>query len=328
MISSVAQRCFLFSISLIVSGAVVAADNAQEWLMKINRAARNQDYEGVFVYQHDTQLEAMHIFHKMENGLAKERLISLNGSPREIIREGGEVRCYWPDMKSVIVEYRKTDNKNFPAILPERLSDLNKHYILQLGGVERVANRMAQLVLIKPDDDYRYGYHLWAEKETGLLLKADLVDSKGNVLEQFMFTQINLAAKISANDMQPGVAGQGMIWYREDSSAKNKNTSVAAQPAWTATRVPTGFKLSMRMTRRMPTRTQPVEHLVYTDGLATVSVFIEKQEKNVKLFMLGPSRMGAVHALGVRVDDYQITTVGEVPAETIALIGGSVALAQ
>ncbi len=331
MISPASNRFFLFSISLFVSAAAVAADNASEWLIKINRAARNQDYEGVFVYQHDAQLEGMHIFHKMENGLAKERLVSLNGSPREIIRNNGEVRCYWPDMKSVVVEYRKSDNKSFPAILPERLQGLHKHYTLEVGDTERVANRMAQLVLIKPDDDYRYGYHLWADKETGLLLKADLVDSKGNVLEQFMFTQVNLGSKIRASDLMPGIPGQGMVWYREENNKVKKKDiqkDVSTQPTWTATRLPKGFKLSVRMTRRIPTRTQPVEHLVYTDGLATVSVFVEKQEKNVKLFMLGPSRMGAVHALGVRVDDYQITTVGEVPAETIALIGGSVAPAQ
>jgi len=327
MITRYTSRFFVASLGFFIfSSAVMASESAHAWLAKINEAARHLEYEGIFIYQHDGQLESMHIFHKVENGSAKERLVSLNGTPREIIRDSKEVRCYWPDMKSVVVEYRKADNKNFPSLLPEHLGDLDEYYNLQTGGTDRVANRQAQLVLVRPADDYRYGYHLWADKQTGLLLKADLVDTKGNVLEQFMFTQVNIGAKIPDTALSPGVQGEGMVWYREGQDDDSKSAS--ALPEWAATRLPKGFRLSMRVTRRVALRNRPVEHLVYTDGLATVSVFVEKQDKDAKPFMLGPSRMGALHALGVRVDNYQITTVGEAPAETIALIGGSVAPAH
>ena len=166
-----------------ICSSAYADDAAHTWLMKINQAARNLEYEGVFVYQHDTQLEAMRIFHKVEKNISKERLVSLNGAPREIIRDEHEVRCYWPDKNSVMVEYRQSDNKGFPAILPERLQDLDEYYVLKLGNTERITGRAAQLVVIKPADQYRYGYHLWADKETGLLLKADLLDTQGNILE-------------------------------------------------------------------------------------------------------------------------------------------------
>lgn len=324
MISRFPVRSSLFFLSLFFCTAVFAEDSAHEWLKKINHAVRNLEYEGVFVYQHDAQLETMRIYHKVEKGVDHERLVSLNGAPREIIRDGREVRCYWPDKNSVMVEYRKADNKNFPAILPEQLQDLDEYYVLQLGDKERITGRPVQLVVIKPADQYRYGYHLWADKETGLLLKADLLDTKGNVLEQFMFTQINIGAKIPASALAPGMAGKSMVWYREDGDTR----SIPAKPGWTAARLPNGFKLSMHMTRRVPKRNRPVEHFVYTDGLAAVSVFVEKQEKDAKPFMQGLSHMGAVHAYGSRVDDYQITTVGEVPAETVSLIGGSVAPAQ
>ncbi len=317
------RTCFIF-LGLVVCSSALAADAAHDWLIKINHAARKLEYDGVFVYQHDAQLEAMHIYHKIENNSAKERLVSLNGAPREIIRDKHEVRCYWPDKNSVTVEYRKADGKGFPAILPERLPDLDEYYVLQLGNVERVTGRPAQLVIIKPTDPYRYGYHLWADKETGLLLKADLIDVKGNVLEQFMFTQINIGIKIPPAALAPGVAGDGMVWYRESDDASNKTT----KPGWTATHLPKGFQLSMDIMRNIPMRNRPVEHLVYTDGLAAVSVFVEQQDKGTKPFMLGPSRMGAVHAMGARVGDYQITAVGEVPAETVTLIGESMVPAQ
>lgn len=319
MISRFPLRASFVVLGFFASSTAFAGDTAHEWLMKINHAARNLEYEGVFVYQHDAQLEALRIFHKVENKKTKERLVSLNGAPREIIRDEHEVRCYWPDTNSVMVEYRKAGSKGFPTILPERLQDLDEYYVLQLGGIERITGRAAQLVVIKPADMYRYGYHLWADKDTGLLLKADLVDAKGNILEQFMFTQVSIGTKIPAASLAPGMAGKGMVWYREN----DDHADTTAAPGWTATRLPKGFHLSMHIMRHMPMRQQPVEHLVYTDGLAAVSVFIEKQEKGAKPFMLGPSRMGALHAMTGLVNDYQITAVGEVPAETVALIGGS-----
>lgn len=314
------SRHFFFPVCLVFSAAALAGDAAHDWLMKINQAARTLDYDGVFVYQHESQLEAMRIVHKVENGAARERLVSLNGAPREIIRDQREVTCYWPDKNSVMVEYRKADSQSFPAILPERIQDLDDYYEMRLGNMERITGRQAQLVIVKPVDQYRYGYHLWADKETGLLLKADLLDTQGKILEQFMFTHITIGAKIPAAALAPGVTVKGMVWHREEGDLK----TVPAKPAWVAAQLPKGFRLSAHISRQALMRKRPVEHLVYTDGLAAVSVFVEKRGDNSKPFMLGPSRMGAVNALGSRIDDYQVTTVGEVPAETIALIGGSV----
>lgn len=317
-----ASACrLLIPVCLAFSTAAAAADSAHDWLMKINKAARNLDYEGVFVYQHDTQLEAMRIIHKVENGSAHERLVSLNGAPREIIRDQHEVTCYWPDKNSVMVEFRKADNQSFPAILPERVQDLDDYYSIRLGGVERITGRPAQLVIVKPVDQYRYGYHLWADRDTGLLLKADLLDTQGRILEQFMFTQISIGSKIPPAALKPGMTGEGMVWHREDEEHRN----VGAGPEWMATQLPRGFRLSAHIARQTLKRKRPVEHLVYTDGLAAVSVFVEKRGEDTRPFMLGASRMGAVNALGSRVNGYQITTVGEVPAETIALIGNSMA---
>lgn len=313
-------RGVFVSICIVFSAAAPAADEAYDWLMKINKATRMLDYEGTFVYQHESQLEAMRIIHKVENGAARERLVSLNGAPREIIRDKREVICYWPDKNSVTVEYRKANSKTFPAILPERIQDLAGYYSLRLGGTERITGRPAQLVIVQPIDQYRYGYRLWADKETGVLLKADLLDTRGKILEQFMFTQINIGTRIPAAALQPSVAGEGMTWHREEGDPQ----AAAGKPGWTASRLPKGFRLSAHVTRQALMRKRPVEHLVYTDGLAAVSVFVEKRGQDAKNFMLGPSRMGAVNALGSRVQDYQITTVGEAPPDTIALIGGSV----
>ncbi len=305
---------------LLASGQAVVADDANVWLKKMHEAAQRLDYEGNFVHQHDTRLEAMRIVHKVEQGAVRERLVSLNGPAREIIRNEREVLCYLPDQNSVVVEHRKTDGKGFPAILPERLAELGEHYNLMLGKRERIAGRPAQQLGIQPRDGYRYGYRLWADVDTGLLLKADLLNDKGKVLEQFMFTHIRVGS-VPAAALEPENPGKGMVWYREGAEA--------ARPgpvrSWTATRLPKGFKLTRQVWRTVAMRQKQVEHLVYSDGLATVSVFVEQLGPDAKSGMDGPSHMGAVHAYVTRADGHQVTTVGEVPAETVAQIAKSVA---
>ncbi len=316
----------LLPCALVRAAAAGEASEGLEWLMKISRAARSLDYSGIFVYRHGTQLEAVRILHRGSSGGApRERLVSLNGAPREVIRTEREVICLLPDMNSAVVEYRKARGKHFPLLLPERLPDLRDLYTIQLGGQGRVAGRQAQLVLISPRDEYRYGYRLWADRETGLLLKADLIDHRGRILEQFMFTHLTLGEPIPDSAfMSPADGAGGMRWYREEAvPAPPKAEGKEGEPAWVAERLPPGFRLSLFLTRRGPVHRQPIDHLVYTDGLATVSVFIEKREQG-KPFMRGPRHLGAVHAFGRELDGYHVTAVGEVPAATVVMIGSSI----
>lgn len=308
------------SLSLVLAFPAQAVEDAYAWLLKINQAARTLNYEGTFVYQNGGQLETMRILHRVKDGAVEERLVSLTGAAREVIRTNDEVRCYLPDQKSIVVEHRRANGKSFPAIVPDRLRDLADNYVVELGRSGRVSGRPAQGVLITPRDDYRYGYYLWADRETGLLLKADLLNNKRNVLEQFMFTDIRIGVDIPAAALAPQTAGAGMVWYRNSKEGMTQ----AAKPVWQATRLPKGFKLSSSLTRSMPTHAGPAEHLVYTDGLATVSVFVEKQEPGRHPVTEGPSRMGALYVLGKAVDHHHMTVVGEVPAKTVALIGNSI----
>lgn len=296
-----------------------SAESAHDWLAKMVRAARDQNYEGTFVYRHESQLDTLRIVHKVIDGTARERLVSLSGTPREIVRDEREVRCYYPDDNSVVVEPRRADKQNFPDILPERIPALDENYAIQLGKSGRVAGRPAQQVLIRPLDGYRYGYRLWADHESGLLLKAELVDDKDRMLEQFMFTQVNIGGHIPNSALAPQTERLDMIWHRDGGEqTRSSDTS------WIVTKLPKGFKLSTQMKREVPARKKAVEHLVYSDGLAAVSVFIEKHSLEDTDVVPGTSQMGAVNAFGISVDGHYVTTVGEVPAGTVSLIGTSV----
>lgn len=304
-----------------LTGSVAQAGGAEALLTRMHQAARALDYEGTFVYQHADQLESLRILHKAGNGGARERLISLNGAPREIIRTDREVRCYLPDENAVMVEHRRADRRNFPSFLPDSLGALDGNYVLKRGKDGRVAGRRAQSVLIKPRDAYRYGYQLWADTASGLLLKASVLDERGAVIEQYMFTQVAIGQPIAEAELRPQYP-KGLVWQRAEDELPPVDSS-----RWAAARLPAGFTLSARMQRKLPARQQPVEHLVYSDGLAVVSVFVEPAQADAPAALTGLTQMGAVHAFGRLVDGHQITVVGEAPAATVDMIGNSVALA-
>lgn len=298
-----------------------ASDQGHAWLMRMTDAAEKLNYDGHFVYRYDNQLESMRIIHKVDKRSVLERLISLNGAPREIIRDNKKVRCYLPDENSVVVGHRRTKVKSFPSVLPKKLSVLDQNYSIELGGKERVAGRLAQEVVIKPKDNFRYGYRLWADTKTGLLLRADLFNTRGKPLEQFMFTHVEVGGKIARADLDPGMSTKEMIWHRVRSMEDKGKASVS----WGLHGAPRGFSLSAESDRMMPEGKKTMNHLVYSDGLAAVSVFVEKVHKNdEKKETQGVSKMGAVHAFRKRINGHQITVVGEVPAKTVEAIARAV----
>ena len=311
---------------LLFNAAARAGDDAHTWLLKMNQASRDLSYSGSFVYQHGDQLESMRILRKVQGGLVRERLVSLNGAAREVIRTDQEVRCYLPDENMVVVEQRRLEARSFPSLLPQSLRTLDKNYLITLGDSERVVDRNAQTVTISPRDIYRYGYRLWADKETGLLLKANLVDHMGVTIEQFMFTSIDFDGKIPDSAFEPSASGKDSAWYRE---GKNTLQPLNANSAWKVGRLPPGFTLSTHMRRMIPRRKAAVEHMIYSDGLAVVSVFIEKlTDKSTLDDFTDRAHIGAVHTRARVIDTHRVTVVGEVPVATVDMMGESVAPPQ
>lgn len=308
---------------LIAPAASWSADNsreAHEWLVRMSQAAQMLNYEGTFIYLHNGRLEAMRIVHKFDDKGEQERLFSLNGTAREIVRDNSKITCILPDDKSVVVDQSRP-KKLFPVDLTSKdVTRLGQYYSFELGGQDRIAARDTQQVLVKPRDHYRFGYRLWLDKETGLLLKSDMVDGRGESIEQIMFTHIDYSTVISDKALKPELMGTQYKWFEHK---KDSVVAMELEKGWDVETYPDGFMMTERGRRRLPAGKMPVEHFVYSDGLATVSVYIEKVEDQDDR-MHGVSHMGAVHVFGNVVNDYQVTVVGEVPAETVKLIGDSV----
>ncbi len=292
--------------------------------MRINDAA-SLNYQGVFIYVYGSTLETMRVVHRVEGGVTKERIFSLNGAPREIIRDAEQVWCYVPEQQIGVHEYRKVPKQSFPDMLPQGMDRLGNNYALSLGREGRIADRPAQQILISPLDEYRYGYVLWADQETGLLLKAVLVSSDNKPIEQYMFTMVNIGGPIDDADLSPHTARENLKWFAAEGDVQGPRFTALEKPGWEIRNIPEGFMISQQLKRMSPIRNSMMEHYVYSDGLAAVSVFIEMTDNdNALTEMDGANRIGAVNAFGRTQDGYHITVVGEVPSQTVDMIGMSV----
>lgn len=311
--------------------AAEPSPTAREWLEKMSRAAHELDYEGTFVYLQDKQMTAMHIVHVVDEEGEHERLVSLTGPGREVVLSKNSMTSLLPGQPAASAGGQP--RKSFPEALSEGLGLLENYYNFTLLGKQRVADRLTQRINVKPKDNFRYGYRLWVDDASGLLLKAEMLNEKGVPVEQVMFTEINLndvsaptvAASVSGQEEADASAGKteiALLAELESSSQISPPDSQRAGDDWRITQLPEGFRLAERNKYIMPANSMPVEHLVLTDGLASVSVFIEKFDPKDKF--TGTSHRGAVNAYGTVSHGHQITLVGEVPEAAVQLIGQSI----
>jgi sigma-E factor negative regulatory protein RseB len=296
-------------------------ENVQPWLEKMHRAAHMLNYEGTFVYGQQDQLSSVRIIHSVSERGERERLISMDGSGREILRDGDRVTCIYPDSQSVMVE-KSRPRPGYPPVFPMKVGDLNKYYQLSLAGKGKVAGEPAQKILIRPRDEFRYGHMLWVHEKTGLLLKTNLLDENNKPVEQFMFTQIIFLDEVPEDALKLDIDKDEYTWYEADN--KPHSPKAVEDSPWQVTELPAGFNREMSRIYQVPTSDTPVEQRVYTDGLASVSVFVEQYKDDDSDYPMGGSHMGAVNVHGVDMNGYHVTVVGEVPQATVKMIGESV----
>lgn len=309
--------CFSLVCFSLVSASAVAEDqeNAFLLLQRMANAAYQLNYSGSFVYQHGQTTETSHIAHLKTARGEYEKLVMLDGQRRQVFRNNDEVYCFLSDDKTVMVDKRRF-KRTFPALLPTQLADLEAYYDINLGNQERVAGRDSQVIVLTPKDTYRYGHRFWADQQSGLLLKASTWNENMEIVDQFFFSDIKIGAAINPKEVQPVLRGKKLV-----RSTGEGMKNIPIDSGWEITAAPPGFKHMMALKRVLPGARMPVNHFVYSDGLAAVSVFIEPVTDKTTP---GLSSHGAVNAYTRVLANHQVTVLGEVPQATVIQIGDAV----
>lgn len=306
---------------LVFPFSAVADAEADPWVMleKAGQAAHKLNYRGIFVYQSGRNVSSMQITHMNYAQGEYARLISLDGQPREVLRQGNDVVIYNPHNEKVLIERRRVQS-SFPALLPGLPDMLKANYQVHKLGNERVGGRDSMIILLEPHDQYRYGYRFSIDREYGLLLKSVMLSERGQMVEQVAFSQLALMNTQNMDWFHPEVFPGKMYVMQPEETV---TPAVVEGDGWVISQLPAGFRKVDQVRRQVPGKALPVHHLVFSDGLASVSLFIETLGKNAKP-KLGLVTQGGTNVFAQVVGSYQVIVVGEVPEATVRQIASAV----
>jgi sigma-E factor negative regulatory protein RseB len=300
-------------LALASSVAQAQSPETLSWLRKVHEATQRLSYTGTFVYQNAGRTETSRITRFVDPTGDIEKLEVMDGVPREIVRTKDTVRCYLPDSRVVKVD-RRTE-RGFPALVPERISALARHYDISLAETRRIAGFDCQAVVLQPKDNLRYGYKLYADVNSGMLLRAVTFDAAGQSVEEFTFTQLRLG-NVTRDMVKPRHAVKA--WRVEEAEAAPTRLA-----GWGLSAELPGFRKVNELKRRLG-ESRPVGQMVYSDGLAAVSVFIESLEGRRDPVRTGLASTGAIHIYTREVANHMVTVVGEAPAVSVQRIAAAV----
>jgi len=309
-------RVALVGIVVLAAASAARAEDAVEWLTRAATAARQLNYVGTIVYQHGAVVETSRLVHRYDLGEEFDKLVNLDGPAREVIRSRGEVRCFYPDAQVVRIEPRTFRNA-FPSVSAQQQKALAEYYDFRKAEAARVAGLETQAWVFEPKDGLRYGHKFWADAATGLIVKARVVDEHGGTLEQFSFTEVSIGVKIEPEMVNPTWPPQPPGWRIRQSGrleAESKETG------WVATRVPPGFAKIVDGFRHVQGKRE-VAHLVFSDGLVAVSVFVEPVGAR---HPSGSSAQNGLNVYSRQLDENLVTVLGQVPPLTLRQIANSV----
>jgi sigma-E factor negative regulatory protein RseB len=312
---------------LIGGRAALAAEDARVWLTDMNGAFNELNYDGVFSFFNGSELASLRIVHVLVDGIPNERLIHQNGAPREIVRRGEEVVCILMPGDDLLALESDRPAGPFARAFVRRYDNLSEYYRLTFSGEDRVADRSAVRLAVSPLDSHRFGYRLWLDTETRLLLKSELVDGDGKPLEIFQFSTLIIGDAVDPTALEP--EGETEVPHIRSSLSLDSKPSipVTEEVRWSPEWLPVGFRMASSNVRTTPNQLKSINTMMFTDGLSAFSVFIEDMPPAGAASMV--SRSGATVAVthlteGPDAGHHLVTLVGELPTETAQRIARSI----
>ncbi len=286
-----------------------------DWLDRMTGAVQTANYEGTVIRVQNGQVEALKVVRVIKDGVVHEKVVVQEGNGLEIIRIGNEVQCILPDKKSVLVE-EWNDQSTLFSSLPSSDIRFGSEYDVAIVREDRVAGRKSVLIAIRPHDDYRYGHRLWLDVESGFPLQTKMMAQDGSSIEQVKFADIRLNSEIHASALSPSISIENFRWFTQP----KRHVSHGVASAWSSDDLPSGFRVVSTHEENLASRDATVTHILYSDGLANVSVFIEPAgDKKIAR----RSSVGSSNSYSVRFEGFQVTAVGEVPSITVEKIATS-----
>ncbi|MFA9461730.1 MucB/RseB C-terminal domain-containing protein [Thiohalorhabdus sp. Cl-TMA] len=301
-----------------VSIAEAKQGQVEAEVKRMIQAAREMSYQGVLVHGVPVGVESMRLFHRGgPDGSFRERLVMLTGPARELVREDDQIKRYHPDIGQVISGPRRSGTAIF-KLAEKDLDRVRKYYSLTTGPTGRVAGRQARAVEFRAQDDHRFTYRVWRDVSNNLPLQTEILSEDGRVMETFMFAVVSPNSSLDEEDLRMKVPEAARHLERRALEEGNHPEVLSRM------KLPPGFRLDARF--GVPGEAGGT-HLFFTDGLATLSVFLEKVKGNVDLSGKAGDilQRGALHACSVHQGRYRITLLGELPGPAIRRIAASLA---
>lgn len=295
-----------------------AADEAAAWLQRAAESARKLNYNGMIMYQRGNHIEISRLSHYADRTGEYEKVVNLDGPATEVVRTNDEVACFFPDAKTVQIQPRAT-HSFYPSLLPAQVATLQQNYTFKKAESVRIAGLEAQAYVFEPKDDFRYAQKFWADVASGLLLKARMMNERNELLEQFMFSDIQIGAKLDRNAVKPSYTSSTPGWQV---SSVDAGIRAVHNTGWQVKNLPPGFMKISEGYRNLPGRQEPVAHMIFSDGLVSVSVFIEHLTGTPQ--RLGLQQQGAINMFFRQWEDYLITALGQAPSPAVRRIAFSV----
>jgi len=285
------------------------------WLQRMAVAVQSVNYEGTVIRVQSGKTEALKVARAVSDGVVREKIVAQEGNGLEIIRIGSEVHCILPERKSVLVEEWDEQSTLFSA-LPSSTVRMGNEYDVAIVREGRVAGRDAVLLAIRSHDRYRYGQRIWLDFETAFPLHTQLIAADGSAIEQVKFADIALNQEVHASSLASSYSTDDFRWFSQPSRHANNAVDIE----WSSENLPQGFRAVSAHEETMSESGELVTHILYSDGLANVSVFIATLDDDDTR---GPSQMGSSSSFSAVVGDHHITAVGEVPSVTVQQIAAS-----
>lgn len=303
----------------LVWGQATSVDlSLNAWLLRVHEASRQSVYTGTFVVSAGANMASARIWHFCDGAQQLERVESLSGTPRSIFRRNDQVVTFFPQSRIAVAEVRESLGL-FPSLLKTNASSIGDFYRLKGLGTDRIAGFEADVFQLLPVDRLRYGYRVWSERKTGLIVQLQTLDLDGKVLEQAAFSELQLDAPVNVGKLSKMGDTDGYQVVRPD-----LQKTTAHEQGWALQKDIDGFKPMACFQRRSAAAVNGSDvkgngtmQWMFSDGVATVSLFVEVYDRRRHVREGVTSMGGATHTLTRRANDWWVTVVGEVPAVTL-----------